>query len=38
MSFTFAKLNKMVTAAAEGMNYPTGPREELAIGMQKLQC
>jgi len=38
MSFTFTKLNKMVTAAAIGMYLPTGPRVELAIDMQKLQC
>jgi hypothetical protein len=38
MSFTFTKLNKMVTAAAIGMYLPAGPRVELAIDMQKLQC
>ncbi len=39
MSFTFTKLNnKLVTAAAIGMYLPTGPRVELAIDMQKLQC
>jgi len=38
MSFTFTKLNIMVTAAAIGMYLPTGPRVELAIDMQKLQC
>lgn len=38
MSFTFTKLNIMVTAAAIGTYLPTGSRVELAIDMQKLQC
>ncbi|QEG22208.1 hypothetical protein MFFC18_20840 [Mariniblastus fucicola] len=38
MSFTFTKLNKMVTAAGTGMYLPMSPRVELAIDMQKLQC
>lgn len=38
MSFTFTKLNMLVTAAAIGMYLPTGPRVELAIDAQKLRC
>ncbi len=37
MSFSFVKVNK-ATAEREGKYLPTGPRVELAIDMQKLQC